>query len=52
MFKNTEMYLLLFIDEVPGSAANGGNTGSEVVVGEGSLGDDLFPLKKKKNRRI
>lgn len=46
MFENSEMYLLLFIDEVPGSAANGGNTGSEVVVGEGSLRDDLFPFKK------
>lgn len=43
MFKNIEMYLLLFIDEVLGSAVNGSNTGSEVVVGEGSLGDDLFP---------
>lgn len=41
--KNTEMYLLQFIDEVLGCAANGGNAGSEVVVGEGSLGDDLFP---------
>lgn len=44
MFKNIEIYLLLIIDEFPGSAANGGNTGSEVVVGEESLGDDLFPF--------
>lgn len=44
LLKNIEMYLLLIIDEVPGFAANGGNTGSEIVVGEESLGDDLFPF--------
>lgn len=45
MFKIPEMYLLLFIDECPGSAANGCNTGSEVE--EGSSGDDFFPFLKK-----